>query len=135
MKLPVSWLAEFIAFPKNFNAAKNIEKLVAGFVKVGFEVEDVLNPVAAIKGPLKVGTVLEIEELTGLKKPIRYVGLDLGEKSTRYVICGATNFKVGDQVVVALPGAVLPGNFAISARETYGRLSTGMIGARTRYGR
>ena len=127
MKLPVSWLAEFIVFPKNFEAIKNVEKLVAGFVKVGFEVEDVVNPAASIKGPLKVGTVLEIEELTGLKKPIRYVGLDLGEKSTRYVICGATNFKVGDQVVVALPGAVLPGDFAISARETYGRLSNGMI--------
>ncbi len=120
MKLPVSWLAEFIAFPKGFNPARNIEKLVAGLVKV-------VNPAASIKGPLKVGTVLEIEELTGLKKPIRYVGLDLGEKSTRYVICGATNFKVGDQVVVALPGAVLPGDFAISARETYGRLSNGMI--------
>ena len=127
MKLPVSWLAEFIVFPKNFDVTKNVEKLVAGFVKVGFEVEDVVNPAASIKGPLKVGTVLEIEELTGLKKPIRYVGLDLGEKSTRYVICGATNFKVGDQVVVALPGAVLPGDFAISARETYGRLSNGMI--------
>ena len=127
MKLPVSWLAEFIAFPKGFNPARNIEKLVAGFVKVGFEVEDVINLANSITGPLKVGTVLEIEELTGLKKPIRYVGLDLGEKSSRYVICGATNFKVGDQVVVALPGAVLPGNFTISARETYGRLSNGMI--------
>lgn len=127
MKLPVSWLAEFIVFPKNFDPAKNIEKLVAGFVKVGFEVENVVNPAANIKGPLKVGTVLEIEELTGHKKPIRFVSLDLAENSVRQVICGATNFKVGDQVVVALPGAILPGNFAISARETYGRLSNGMI--------
>ncbi|MGA0411071.1 MAG: phenylalanine--tRNA ligase beta subunit-related protein, partial [Candidatus Nanopelagicaceae bacterium] len=127
MKLPVSWLAEFIVFPKNFDPSKNIEKLVAGFVKVGFEVENVVNPAANIKGPLKVGTVLEIEELTGHKKPIRFVSLDLAENSVRQVICGATNFKVGDQVVVALPGAILPGNFAISARETYGRLSNGMI--------
>ena len=127
MKLPISWLADFITFPKGFDPAKNVEKLVAAFVKVGFEVEDVINPASGIKGPLKVGTVLEIEELTGHKKPIRFVALDLGEKSNRYVICGATNFKVGDQVVVALPGAVLPGNFAISARETYGRLSNGMI--------
>ena len=53
--------------------------------------------------------------------------LDLGGKQNRYVICGARNFKVNDLVVVALPGAVLPGNFVISARQTYGKLSDGMI--------
>ena len=123
MKLPLSWLAEFITFPKSFK----VEDAVGAFVKVGFEVEEVLNPAEKIKGPLKVGEVLSIEELSGLRKPIRYVGLDLGEKETRFVICGATNFQVGDQVVVALPGAILPGEFVISARETYGRMSNGMI--------
>ncbi len=123
MKLPLSWLAEFITFPKSFK----VEDAVAAFVKVGFEVEEVINPAEKIKGPLKVGEVLSIEELSGLRKPIRYVGLDLGERETRFVICGATNFQVGDQVVVALPGAILPGEFVISARETYGRMSNGMI--------
>ena len=123
MKLPLSWLREYVSLPKSVS----LDQIVAAFVRVGFEVEGVENPADAIKGPLRVGTVLSIEELTGLKKPIRYVGLDCGEKSTRFVICGATNFKVGDLVVVALPGAVLPGNFAISARETYGRTSNGMI--------
>jgi len=123
MKIPQSWLAEFITFPKNITPSKIAE----AFVKVGFEVEGIENPADKIKGPLRIGKVLEIEELTGLKKPIRYVALDCGEKSTRSVICGARNFEVGDLVVVALPGAVLPGDFAISARETYGRMSKGMI--------
>ncbi|MFM7491431.1 MAG: phenylalanine--tRNA ligase subunit beta [Actinomycetota bacterium] len=123
MKIPLSWLREFITFPKNIS----VDVIVAGFVKVGFEVECVENPAAAITGPIVIGRVESIEELTGLKKPIRYVGLDCGEKQTRFVICGATNFQVGDRVVVALPGAVLPGNFAISARETYGKTSNGMI--------
>ncbi|NDE71362.1 MAG: phenylalanine--tRNA ligase subunit beta [Actinobacteria bacterium] len=123
MKIPQSWLAEFITFPKNITPSQIAE----AFVKVGFEVEGIENPADKIKGPLRIGKVLEIEELTGLKKPIRYVALDCGEKSTRYVICGARNFEVGDLVVVALPGAVLPGDFAISARETYGRMSNGMI--------
>ncbi|MFM8752720.1 MAG: phenylalanine--tRNA ligase subunit beta [Actinomycetota bacterium] len=123
MKIPLSWLREFIAFPKNIS----IDAIVAGFVKVGFEVEGVENPAAAITGPIVIGRVESIEELAGLKKPIRYVGLDCGEKQIRFVICGATNFEVGDRVVVALPGAVLPGNFAISARETYGKTSNGMI--------
>lgn len=123
MKIPLSWLQEFVVLPKNIS----IDTIVAGFVKVGFEVEGVENPAASIRGPLVVGQVESIEELTGLKKPIRYVGLNCGEKQTRYVICGATNFSIGDYVVFALPGAVLPGNFAISARETYGKTSNGMI--------
>ncbi|MBU6254566.1 MAG: phenylalanine--tRNA ligase subunit beta, partial [Acidobacteria bacterium] len=123
MKLPLSWLSEFVEFPKTISVAD----IAAGFVKVGFEVESIDNPAEKIKGPLLVGKVLTIEELTGHKKPIRYVGLDCGEAKTRYVICGATNFVAGDLVVVALPGAILPGNFAISARETYGKTSNGMI--------
>ena len=43
------------------------------------------------------------------------------------IICGAHNFKPGDKVVVTLPGAVLPGGFAITARKTYGHKSAGMI--------
>ena len=123
MKIPISWLEEFVTFSKKVS----ISEIEAAFVKIGFEVESVEETGRDIKGPLVVGRVLEIEELSGHKKPIRYVGLDCGEGKTRYVICGATNFKVGDLVVVALPGAVLPGNFSISARETYGKLSNGMI--------
>ena len=77
------------------------------------------------------GRVVEIEELTGLKKPIRWCRVDIGshngDDGPRGVICGARNFAVGDLVVVALPGAVLPGGFTISARKTYGHVSDGMI--------
>ena len=45
----------------------------------------------------------------------------------RDIVCGATNFAVGDLVVVALPGTVLPGDFTIATRKTYGRTSDGMI--------
>ena len=123
MKLPLSWLSDFVTFPKNIST----EKIAEAFVKVGFEVEGIIEPGSRIKGPIKVATVLSIKELTEHKKPIRYVGLDTGERKTRFVICGATNFKVGDKVVVAIPGAILPGDFRISARETYGHLSDGMI--------
>ncbi len=123
MKIPLSWLREFVAVPTKISH----EEIAAAFVKVGFEVEDISIQGSDLTGPLKVGKVLSIEELTEHKKPIRYVGLDTGEGKTRYVICGARNFKVNDLVVVAIPGSVLPGNFAISARETYGKTSNGMI--------
>ena len=123
MKIPLSWLKEFVALPTKIS----YEEIAAAFVKVGFEVEEISLQGSDLTGPLKVGKVLSIEELTEHKKPIRYVGLDTGEGKTRFVICGARNFKVNDLVVVAIPGSVLPGNFAISARDTYGKTSNGMI--------
>jgi phenylalanyl-tRNA synthetase beta chain len=123
MKIPLSWLREFAELPKDCTP----ELIESAFVKVGFEVEDIQIQGAGLTGPLVVAKVISIEELADLKKPIRYVGLDCGEGATRFVICGARNFAEGDLVVAALPGAVLPGEFAISARETYGKTSNGMI--------
>jgi phenylalanyl-tRNA synthetase beta chain len=123
MRAPLSWLREFAAIPESISA----EAISDAFIRVGFEVEEIITQGADLTGPLVVAKVLAIEELTGNKKPIRYVELDCGEKQSRFVICGATNFAVGDLVVAALPGAILPGNFAISARETYGKTSNGMI--------
>ena len=123
MKIPLSWLREHVVMPAKITN----EAISDAFVKVGFEVESISVQGADLSGPIKVGKVVSIEELTDNKKPIRYVGLDTGEGKTRFVICGARNFKVNDLVVVALPGSVLPGDFKISARQTYGKLSDGMI--------
>ena len=123
MRAPLSWIKEFVEIPKNVTP----EQISDALIRVGFEVEEIIVQGADLTGPLVFGKVLSIEEITEFKKPIRYVGLDCGEKETRYVICGATNFVVGDLIVAALPGAVLPGNFAIGARETYGKTSNGMI--------
>ena len=123
MKIPISWIREFVNVPSDIS----LSTLESAFVNVGFEVEEIVVTGSDLSGPLVVAKVESIEELSGNKKPIRYVGLDCGEAQIRFVICGATNFVVGDLVVAALPGAVLPGNFAISARETYGKTSNGMI--------
>jgi phenylalanyl-tRNA synthetase beta chain len=123
MRAPLSWIKEFVEIPTTITA----DQISDSLIRVGFEVEEVITQGADLTGPLKFGKVLSIEEITEFKKPIRYVGLDCGEGETRYVICGATNFVVGDIVCVAIPGAILPGNFAISARETYGKTSNGMI--------
>ncbi|MCA0143354.1 phenylalanine--tRNA ligase subunit beta [Blastococcus sp. LR1] len=122
MKVPVSWLAELVDLP----AGITVEELDTAFVRLGFEVEEIVRP-PATTGPLVVGKVLEIEELTGFKKPIRYCQVEVGESAPRGIVCGARNFAVGDLVVAALPGAVLPGDFAIAARTTYDHVSDGMI--------
>ena len=123
MRAPLSWIKEFVEIP----ASVTPEQISDGLIRVGFEVEEIIKQGADLTGPLTFAKVLSIEEITEFKKPIRYVGLDCGEGETRYVICGATNFAVGDLVVAALPGAVLPGDFKIGARETYGKTSNGMI--------
>ena len=123
MKFPLSWVREYVPVPQDISDLD----LESAFVKVGFEVESIERQGADLTGPLVVAQVKEIELLEGHKKPIRYVALDCAEGSLRYVICGATNFAIGDLVVAALPGAILPGDFAISARETYGKTSNGMI--------
>ena len=102
------------------------DELEQTLIRIGHEVEEII-PVGPVTGPLTVGRVVEIEEVTDFKKPIRAVKVDVGEAEPRDIVCGATNFAVGDLVVVALPGTVLPGDFTIATRKTYGRTSDGMI--------
>ena len=123
MRVPVSWLREYVELPADLG----LDGLEKALVRVGLEVEDIHDLRATVTGPLVVGRVRSIEELTGFKKPIRYCLVDVGNQEPQGVVCGATNFAAGDLVVVALPGAVLPGGFEIAARTTYGHVSNGMI--------
>lgn len=45
----------------------------------------------------------------------------------RGIVLRGVELAAGDPVVVALLYAVLPGDFRISARKTYGHISDGMI--------
>ena len=125
MRVPYSWLREVVSAGAPDWAAQPGE-LEQAFVRIGHEVEEVA-PVGPVTGPLTVGRIADIEELTGFKKPIRACLVDVGNSHQCEIVCGATNFAVGDLVVVALPGVTLPGGFAIAARKTYGRTSNGMI--------
>ncbi|AZS88305.1 phenylalanine--tRNA ligase subunit beta [Streptomyces griseoviridis] len=127
MRIPLSWLREYVDLP----ATETGRDVQAKLVSAGLEVETVEQLGDGLKGPLVVGQVLTIEELEGFKKPIRFCTVDVGAANgtgePQEIVCGARNFAVGDKVVVVLPGAVLPGDFAIAARKTYGKTSHGMI--------
>lgn len=129
MHAPVEWIRQYVDLP----ATVSVNEIVDAFLRVGLEVEAV-HRVPATVGTLVVGRVLDIDELTEFKKPIRFTHVDLGPgngpeggNEPRGIICGAQNFAVGDAVIVALPGTVLPGGFEIAARRTYGHISDGMI--------
>ena len=122
MKVPMSWLREFVEIPADITH----EQVHAALVKVGFEEEDVHG--FEISGPVVVGQVLEfVGEPQSNGKTINWCQVDVGEAEPRGIVCGAHNFVVGDKVVVTLPGSVLPGPFPIAARKTYGHVSDGMI--------
>ena len=124
MRVPLSWLREYVDLPAGVTGREVGEKLV----RAGLEVETVDEAGAGLTGPLVVGKVLSYEpEPQKNGKTIRWCSLDIGNDEPQWVVCGADNFEVGDLVVVVLPGAVLPGGFAISARKTYGHISSGMI--------
>lgn len=129
MRVPLTWLREYVDVP----AGATGRDVAAAFVSVGIEEEAVHG--ADITGPLVVGRVLDfVDEPQKNGKTIRWCHVDVGEHGQRVtdgtpqeIVCGAHNFAAGDLVVVVLPGAVLPGGFAISARKTYGHVSNGMI--------
>jgi phenylalanyl-tRNA synthetase beta chain len=120
MRVPMSWLRDYVDLP-DVDAREVSDRLT----DAGLQVERVEEVGADITGVV-VARVLAIEEVSGQKKPIRWVQLYDGT-GERYVICGATNFAVNDVVAYARPPATLPGGFAISARKTYGHVSDGMI--------
>ena len=122
MRVPISWLAEFV----DLVPGSNTDDIHAALVKVGLEEEGVHG--FELSGPIVVGTVLEFaDEPQTNGKTIRWCQVDVGENVPRGIVCGAHNFAAGDSVVVSLPGAVLPGPFPIAARTTYGHVSDGMI--------
>jgi phenylalanyl-tRNA synthetase beta chain len=124
MKAPVSWLAEHVEIPPGSTP----RQIADAIIRIGLEVETVEVGAEGLSGPIFVGRVLSFaDEPQKNGKTIRWCQVDVGEDEPRGIVCGAANFAVGDLVVVVLPGAVLPGGFAISARKTYGHVSDGMI--------
>jgi len=128
VKAPVSWIREYVDLPADLST----DDLAARLTALGLKLEAIEKPGDQIQGPLVVGRVLTREpEPQKNGKTINWCKVDVGDANgtgePQGIVCGAHNFEPGDLVVVILPGGVLPGNFEISERKTYGHLSAGMI--------
>lgn len=122
MRVPLEWLSDLV----DLSAVDDAHVLAAELAGIGLEEEEFFGPQTT--GPLVVGRVLTAEpEEHSNGKTVNWCSVDVGEEQPRGIVCGAHNFGPGDLVVAALPGAVLPGDFAIAARRTYGHVSDGMI--------
>jgi phenylalanyl-tRNA synthetase beta chain len=126
MRVPLSWLLDYAAIELAPDDDAGVQEMSRRLTACGLEVESV-EPVGQDITGVVIAEVLDVEELTGFNKPIRYCAVSTGDGQDRHVICGATNFSAGARVPLALPGAVLPGGFEIGARKTYGKVSEGMI--------
>lgn len=118
MRVPISWLAEYV------DPLPDVEVLAEGLTSLGLQVESIHRPGAGISGVV-VGEVLDIKPHPNADKLI------LVEATTgngpHHIVCGAHNFQVGARVPVALPGASLPGGLQVERREIRGESSDGML--------
>ena len=126
MKAPVSWIKEYVDLPDSVTTEALTDRLTA----LGLKLEALEG--SDLTGPLVIGRVLtQDKEPQKNGKVINWCTVDVGDANgtgePQGIVCGAHNFGPGDLVVVCLPGAVLPGGFAIAERKTYGHVSAGMI--------
>lgn len=103
---------------------KNIEELSKLFLERAFEVESVESFEHHLENVV-IGSVLEAEKHPNADK-LKVTKVDTGD-GIRQIVCGAPNVAAGQKVAVALPGAILPGNFEIKEAEIRGEASQGMI--------
>jgi phenylalanyl-tRNA synthetase beta chain len=124
MRVPVSWLREYVAF--ELPLAELAERLsvataeVAAIDRRGVPDED------GNLGLFRVGRVLEASKHPNADR-LQLCSVDVGEDEPKQIVCGAWNFAAGATVAVALPGAVLPGGLKLEARPLRGTVSHGMI--------
>jgi phenylalanyl-tRNA synthetase beta chain len=124
MKVPVSWLREYVAFDEP------IEDVAASLVFTSCEVDRIVTRgVSDEDGNLErylVGRVLEAGKHPNADR-LQLCRVDVGEAEPRQIVCGAWNFGAGAIVAVALPGAVLPGGQRLERAKLRGETSDGMI--------
>ncbi|MDQ3158494.1 MAG: phenylalanine--tRNA ligase subunit beta [Actinomycetota bacterium] len=129
MRVPIDWLRQYVDLPAGLSTEEFAEKLTM----LDLKLEEIDTVGAEVLGPLVVGKVLSVDkEEHSNGKTVNWCQVDVGPLHNeggqpRGIVCGAHNFAAGDLVVTVLPGAVLPGGFAITARKTYGHTSDGMI--------
>ncbi len=124
MKVPVSWLRDYVAI--EMPLAELAERLAVSTCEVDQISRRGVPDVDGNLGYFRVGKVLEAARHPKADK-LQLCRVDVGEGEPRSIVCGAWNFGAGATVAVVLPGAVMPGDFTIEERKLRGELSQGMI--------
>src|ERR1700726_4418147 len=119
MKFSVKWLREFVDLPKN------PEEIADLLTRAGVETKNIETRGA------KIDKVIVSQVTASSQHPnadrLTVCEIDDGSETKRQIVCGATNYKVGDKVPLALPGAKLPNGTEIRKSKLRGVESEGML--------
>ena len=119
MKFSVNWLREFVDLPEN------PEEIADLLTRAGVETQNIETRGA------KIDKVIVSQITASSRHPnadrLTVCEVDDGSGTKRQIVCGATNYKVGDKVPLALPGAKLPDGTEIKKNNLRGVESEGML--------
>ena len=124
MKISYNWLKNYI----DLDPVEHSPEVLAEVLPLlGFDIEEYEK-----LGPPQLNNVVVGQVLEYIQHPdadrLRCCKVSTGlEGEVHDIVCGAKNFQQGDKVMVALPGAVLPGDFKIKASKLRGQPSAGMM--------
>ncbi|MBI5693550.1 MAG: phenylalanine--tRNA ligase subunit beta [Verrucomicrobia bacterium] len=121
MKISLNWLRDYVQLDAS------VDEIARAITFLGFEVEAVVSTAAPRLEHVVVGEILTRARHPNADK-LSVCTVDVGPAGgVKTIVCGATNCDAGNRVLVALPGAVLPGNFAIKLSKIRGQESQGMM--------
>src|SRR5881227_2143121 len=119
MKFSVNCLREFVDLPKN------PEEIAELLTRAGIETKNIETRGA------NIDKVIVSQITTSSRHPnadrLTVCEVDDGSGTKRQIVCGATNYKVGDKVPLALPGAKLANGIEIRKTNLRGVESEGML--------
>ncbi|HEY1582622.1 MAG TPA: phenylalanine--tRNA ligase subunit beta, partial [Chthoniobacterales bacterium] len=119
MKFSLNWLGEFVELPKDTARLADLLTLA------GVEIEGVEERGANFE-QVVVAQIISSEQHPNADR-LSVCQVDDGSGEPRQIVCGAKNYKVGDKVPLARPGAILPNEFKIKASRLRGVESQGML--------
>ncbi|MCH5166709.1 MAG: phenylalanine--tRNA ligase subunit beta [Erysipelotrichales bacterium] len=122
--ISMNWVKDYVDL-----TGEDLEELAVKVTRGGLNVEDVKS--LNIKN-LVIGEIIECEDHPD-SDHLHVCKVNTGD-TTRQIVCGASNVRKGIKVIVALPGAVLPGDFEIKTGKIRGVESDGMICAKFELG-
>jgi phenylalanyl-tRNA synthetase beta chain len=119
MKVSLNWLREIVDFKEDVQALSSL------LTMAGVEVEGVETRGASMEHVV-AAQILSSEQHPNADR-LSVCKVDDGSGATLQIVCGAKNYKVGDKVLLAQAGAVLPGDFKIKVGKLRGVESQGMM--------
>jgi len=126
MLISLEWLKEYV------DINEDVKELENALTMIGQEVEAIEEQGQHLDNVV-VGHIVEYGLHPDADK-LSLLKVDIGEEILLQIICGAPNHKLGDKVIVAKVGAILPGNFKIKKSKIRGVESQGMLCSETELG-